>query len=153
MYRRGALTVRSVQCTFGVWRVAVGRLLYDGPFVHYMETINTFKSTSEFCFYKHNEKSFIIKYHILITWTLYTIQKCQKRSIPFNVIIHASTVPSLIIAMARFRARESLRSSTLVSSMSSSWNQKCTRMRSVPGCDITPPSLTNWAMHHGGNAF
>lgn len=41
-----------------------------------------------------------------------------------NADVQASTVPSLTMAMARFLARASLRSSTLVSSMSSSWNQR-----------------------------
>lgn len=61
--------------------------------------------------------------------------KMQKKSLLFlNVTIHASTVPSLTIAIARFLARASLRSSTLVSSMSSSWKDRCARIRRAVDC-------------------
>lgn len=73
----------------------------------------------------YHESVFIIKEHILITWILYTVQKCKR------ALIHASTVPSLTIAIARFLARASLKSSTLVNSMSSSWNDKYSRIRGV----------------------
>lgn len=65
-------------------------------------------------------ESFIIKEHILIIRSGIYSTKMQKKSFLYNVTIHDSTVPSLTIAMARFLARASLRSSTLVTSMSSS---------------------------------
>lgn len=58
--------------------------------------------------------------------------KMQKDNLSFQKSpFHASTVPSLTIALARFLASASLRSSTLVSSVSSSWNDKCTQIRSI----------------------
>lgn len=62
-----------------------------------------------------------------------------------NVGVQASTVPSLTIAMARFLARASLRSSTLVSSMSSSWNHRSS-MVDLSNCAYrqTAGSIYSW---------
>lgn len=141
-----------------MWRVDFGSvlglyILYDVPCVRCMKKINiSFNGCLIFWVFFffflinwsntglpevrflnniHYEKCFIIKEHILITWILCTVQKCKKKTSLFKVTIHASTVPSLTIALARFLARASLRSSTLVSSVSSSWNDKYTQIRSI----------------------
>lgn len=70
--------------------------------------------------YVNHEKFYYQRAHLEYLNFMYSTKKKQMKSFTFNVGAHVSTVPSFTMAMARFLARASLRSSTFVSSKSSS---------------------------------
>lgn len=100
---------------------ALGLLMMYDVLLH--EQNKFFQWTSDKLTYSQNghvEDCFIIKRGSFDNMNFYLQYKMQKSCFILEVHAHASTVPSLTIAIARFLARASRRSSTLVSSMSSS---------------------------------